>query len=81
MLVGQPLSRGKTLEAAIKMRARREPLPLHVLALGNTVEGFEGRAIYCESIFIEINPDISLGMDLNCILVALFGLVFFFFFL
>ena len=24
--------------------------------------------------FIEINPDISLGMDLNCILVALFKL-------
>ena len=28
--------------------------------------------------FIEINSDISLGMDSNCILVALFELVFFF---
>ena len=30
--------------------------------------------------FIEINPDRSLDMDLNCIRVALFRLVFFFFF-
>ena len=65
-----------TLEAAIQRRARREPLPLHVMALGNTVEGLEGPAICCESIFIKINPDKSLGMDSDCILVALFGLCF-----
>ena len=50
--------------------------PSFVLALGNTVESLEGQAIYCESIFIEINPDLSLGMDSNCIFVALFGLFF-----
>ena len=58
----------------MQRRARKEPLPLHILALGNMVEGLEGRAICCESIFIDINLDRSLDMDSNCILVALFGL-------
>ena len=69
----------KTLETAVQRRARREPLPLLVLALGNTVEGLEGRAIYCESFFIEIDLNRTLGMDSNCIIVALFRLFFFFF--
>ena len=68
--------RRKTLEAVVQRRAQREPLLLLVLALGNTVEGLEGQAICCKAFFIEINPDISLGMDSNCILVALFGLFF-----
>ena len=76
--VGQPLRGGKkTLEAVVQRRARREPLPLLVLALGNTVKGLEDQAICYKSFFIEINPDKSLGMDSNCILIALFGLCFF----
>ena len=70
--------RKKTLEAVVHRRARRESLPLLVLALGNTVEGLDGGAICCKSFFIEINPDRSLGMDSKCILVALFRLFFFF---
>ena len=68
----------KTLEVVIQMRAGREPLPFLIMELGNTVEDLEGRAICCESFFffIEINADISLGMDSNYTLITLFRLVF-----
>ena len=67
----------KTLEAAVQRRAQRESLVFLVLALRNKVEGLEDQAICCESFFVEINPDRSLGMDLNYILVILFELFFF----
>ena len=70
---------GSGLVTVVQRTARREPLPLLVLALGNTIEGLEGRAICCELFFNEINLDKSLGIDSNCILVALFRLFFFFF--
>ena len=45
--------------------------------IGEYGEGLEGRVIcYKSFFFIEINLDRSLGMDSNCILVALFRLFF-----
>ena len=38
-------------------------------------EGLEGQAICCESFFIKINQDRSLGMDSNCILIGFFYVI------
>ena len=54
--------------------------PSSRLGIGEYGRRLGGSSNILRIIFIEINSDRSLSMDSNCILIALFKLVFFFFF-